>query len=74
MRTQADVESLIRRLLSEMGDDPADMIQIRPFDGGWEDALSYGITSRDGRQARIYRRDLDDGNEQEMKKALRTFS
>lgn len=73
MRTQADVEGLIRLLFQEIGADPSDLIQIRPFDGGWADALSYGVTRRDGKHTKIYRRDLDDGNEQGMKAALRSF-
>jgi len=73
VRTQAELEGLIRRLFQEVGYNPADLIQVKPIDGGWEDALSYVITRKDGKQTSIYRRDLDDGNEQETKNALRGF-
>ena len=73
MRTQAEVEELIQRLFKEIGYDPAELIQIKARDGGWEDALSYEITRKDGKRARIDRCDLDDGNEQGMKNALRGF-
>lgn len=73
MRTQSEVEGLIRRLCQEIGFDPTDVIQIKPIDGGWENALSYNITRRDGKQTTIYRRDLDDRNELALKNALRGF-
>ena len=73
MRTQAEVEGLIQRLIREIGSNPAELVQIKPRDGGWENALSYEITQKDGKRARIYRRDLDDGNEQGIKTALRGF-
>jgi len=74
MRTQAHVESLCRRLYQELGRDPADLIQIKPVDGSWHDALSYQITRKDMKHARVYRRDLDDGNSENIRNCLRTFS
>ena len=74
MRTQTEVESLIRRLFREIGSDPSDLIQITPKDGGWENALSYKVTKKDGKQTTIYRRDLDDKNENRIKNALKTIS
>lgn len=73
MRTQAQVEELIRRLYQEAGKDPVDLIQIKPIDGGWDNALSYEVTRKDEKRVKIYRKDLDDGNEQNIKDALRTF-
>ena len=73
MRTQAEVEATIQRLFQKIGNDPAELIQIKPRDGGWDNALSYEITRKDGKRARIYRRVLDDGNEQGMMDALRGF-
>lgn len=46
MRTQAQVEGLISRLYQQLGKDPADLIQIKPMDGQWHNALSYQVTSR----------------------------
>jgi len=68
--TRARIEELIRRLYQEVGGRPADLIQIRPIDGGWENALSYDISHRDGRKIRIFRKALDDDNEQEVRNAL----
>ena len=73
MRTRAEVEELIQRLFQEIGYDAAELVQIKPKDGTWENALSYEITRKDGKRAKIYRRDLDDANEQGMKDALRGF-
>lgn len=74
MRTRADVESLCRSLYQGLGQDPGDLIQIRPIDGGWHDALSYEITRKDLKRTRIYRRDLDDNNTANIQDCLRTFS
>ena len=73
MRTQSEVEGLIHRLYEETGRAAENLVQIKPIDGGWENALSYKITTKDGKQTTIYRRDLDDRNEQALKNALRGF-
>jgi len=74
MRTQAEVEGIISRLYQQLGKDPADLIQIKPMDGQWHDALSYQVTRRDQRQTRIWRSDLDDGNERNIMQSLQGFS
>ena len=74
MRTQATVEALCRRLYHELGKDPAELVQIKPIDGGWENALSYEVTRNDKKQTRIFRRDLDDKNNEGIKACLRSFS
>jgi hypothetical protein len=73
MRTQAQVEGLISRLYQRLGKDPADLIQIKPMDGQWHDALSYQVTRRDQTQTRIWRSDLDDGNEGNIIQSLKGF-
>ena len=73
MRTQSEVEALVRRLYQQIGAEPANLVQIKPVDGGWENALSYTITRSDGKLTTIYRRDLDDRNEDALMSALRRF-
>ena len=73
MRTQSDVESTLRRLYQETGRDPSELVQIKPIDGGWDNALSYEITRSDKKRARIFRRDLDDQNDQKIAASLRRF-
>jgi hypothetical protein len=73
VRNQAEVEGLIGHLYQEAGHNAAELIHVNPIDGDWENALSYEITRKDGKRTRIYRRDLDDDNEQGMKNALRGF-
>ncbi len=74
MRTQVEVEGLIRRLFLEIGHDPADLIQIKYKDGtDWENALTYEVTRKDGKKTKVFRRDLDDGKEDGVKNALRAF-
>lgn len=74
MRTQATVEALCRRRYHELGKDPAELVQIKPIDGSWENALSYEVTRSDKKQTRIFRRDLDDNNNESIKGCLRSFS
>lgn len=74
MRTQRDVESTVRRLYQKMGRDPSELLQIKPIDGGWDNALSYEITRSDLKHARIYRCDLDDQNDRQVAKSLRRFT
>lgn len=74
MRTQATVEALCRRLYHELGKDPAELVQIKPIDGGWKDALSYEVTRSDKKQTRIFRQDLDYNNDESIKDCLRSFS
>ena len=74
MRTQAEVVELIRHRFQEIGCDPADLLLIRPKDGvTWDIALTFVVTRKDGKQTKIYRRELDDGNEQGINNALRGF-
>jgi len=74
MRNQATVEALCRRLYTELGQDPAELVQIRPMDGDWSNALSYEITRTDRKHARIWRRDLDDNDMEGVKNCLRRFA
>jgi len=74
MRTQAQVEQLFRRLYQDLGRDPADLIQVRPVDGGWDNALSYEVTRKDKKKTRVWRRDLDDNNNENIKASLNQFS
>ena len=74
MRTQAEVEGIISRLYQQLGKDPADLIQIKPMDGQWHNALSYQVTRQDQTQTRIWRSDLDDGNEGNIMQSLQGFS
>jgi hypothetical protein len=73
MRTQAQIEELFHRLYRESGNDPADLIHIKPVDEKWEDALSYEVTRKDGKRTRVYRKDLDDRNEIAIKSSLILF-
>ena len=74
MRKQSEIESLVRRLYQQLGKDPAELLQIKPVDGDWGNALSYEVTRSDKKRARIWRRDLDDSNDQNVKASLSAFS
>jgi len=74
MRTQAQIEQLIRRLYKELGNEPSELIQILPIDGGWDNALSYEVTRTDKTKTWILRRDMDDNNNGNIKASLSQFS
>lgn len=74
MRTQAEVEGIISRLYQQLGKDPTDLVRIKPIDGQWHDALSCQVTRQDQTQTRIWRSDLDDGNEHKIMQSLQGFS
>ena len=35
MRSKEDIENLVQRLYSQLGNDPSDITQIKPIDGDW---------------------------------------
>ncbi|OQW66206.1 MAG: hypothetical protein BVN29_06960 [Nitrospira sp. ST-bin5] len=74
MRTQTQVEGLIKSLYRELGGHPADLIQIKPIDGGWDNALSYEVTRNDKTRTSIHRSDLDDRDNQSIMVSLQQFS
>jgi len=73
MDAKERIENLIRRLYGELGNDPSDIAQIKPIDGGWGTALSYRVFRGDKAEAVVRRRDIDDQNEMNIKEALRHF-
>ncbi len=74
MRTQSEVESVVRDAYEGIGGDVSDLVQIKPMNGrGWDNALSYEVTRSDGKHTRVYRSDLDDENEQWIADSLRSF-
>ena len=57
-----------------MVESTAELIQVEPLDGGWNDAVSYEITQNDQKRTRIYRRDLDDGAYEAIRTCFEMFS
>mgnify|MGYP001562041551 CR=1 FL=1 len=74
MRTQAQIEELFCRLYGDLGNDPADLVHIKPMHGKWEDALSYEVTRKDNKKTLVFRKELDDGNENNIKASLSAFA
>lgn len=68
------IENIVHQIYQELGCDSDDLIQVKPIDGGWEDALSYEVTRKDHKKARVWRKDLDDNNIENIKTCLRQFS
>lgn len=57
-----------------MGSNPAELIQITPIDGGWDNALSYEVTRKDRKKTKVWRKDLDVNNNKNIKVSLSQFS
>lgn len=74
MKTRDEIELLVKNIYKASGNDPDDLSQIKPVDGSWHDALSYDVTRSDGKQTRIFRRDIDDKQESSIAAALSSFS
>ncbi len=72
-----DDEQRIRRLIehayASLGNDAQPLRNIIPKDGTWETALSYLVLREDGKRVRVWRRDIDDNNNQAIRDALRQF-
>ena len=73
MKTENEIRALFAGVYRRIGKDPADLVQIKPMDGGWGTALSYEITRRDGFKTRVFRRDIDDANDTNVLAALNAF-
>jgi len=73
MRTQAQLEQFLRSMYQNLGNEPTDLIQVRPVDGEWGNALSYEVTRKDKKKTRVWRRDLDDNNNENIKASLSRF-
>ncbi len=73
MRTQTEVEQLLRDAYVRIGGNPADILQVVPNDGSWENALTYTVKRADGKQTRVFRKDLDDREDQKINATLRGF-
>ena len=71
-----DDEQKIRRLIKHEYaslNDAQPLANIIPKDGTWETALSYLVVREDGKRVRVWRRDIDDNNNQAIRDALRQF-
>ncbi len=70
-----DDEQRIRRLIEHLyGNDAQPLLRnIIPKDGTWETALSYLVVREDRKRVRVWRRDIDDNNNQAIRDALRQF-
>ena len=74
MKTEPEVYSLIQRLYSDLGREPAEIVRVRPLYGGWYNALKYEVVRKDGTVTAIRRKDVDDFNCAAIADALKTFA
>ncbi len=75
MADEQKVRQLIEHAYASLGNVPAQpLVSITPKDGRtWETALSYKVVRADGKRARVWRKSIDDNNNQAIRDALRQF-
>lgn len=71
MDAQTEITNLIQELYHEIGGILDDIAHIMPNDGGWGTALSYEVSKKDGKNIRIFRREIDDKENEKIKGVLR---
>ncbi len=73
MKSKESITDLIYTAYESMGHDPKDITKIVPEMGNWEKALSYRVTRQDDLIARVWRKDIDDNNAENIKVSLALF-
>ena len=73
MKSKESITDLIYATYESMGHDPKDITNIVPEMGSWEMALSYRVTRQDDLIARVWRKDIDDNNVENIKVSLALF-
>ena len=74
MKMKESITDLIYTAYESMGHDPKDITNIVPENmGSWKEALSYRVTRQDDFIARVWRKDIDDNNVENIKVSLALF-
>ena len=74
MKLKESITDLIYTTYESMGHDPKEITNIVPENrASWEEALSYRVTRQDDLIARVWRKDIDDNNVENIKVSLALF-
>ena len=73
MKSKESITDLVYAAYESMGHDPKDITNIVPEMGSWEKALLYRVTRQDDLIARVWRKDIDDDNVENIKVSLALF-
>ena len=74
MKSKESITDLIYTAYESMGHDPKDISKIVPEDKfGWEKGLSFRVIRQDDLIARVWRKDIDDNNVENIKVSLALF-
>ena len=74
MKSKESVMELIYAAYDSMGQDAKDITDIVPeMPINWEKAASYRVTRQDNHIARVWSKDIDDDNDQNIKISLELF-
>jgi hypothetical protein len=74
MNTEAQVRDLLLVIYRDIGGEISDVDRVMPSFGGWHNTLKYVVVRKDGAKATVWRKDVDQENFVEIRKALRDFS
>ena len=74
MKTEREIRELLEKLYQGMGKDPNEIVRIAPLYGGWYNSLKYEVVRADNARTHIWRKDIDDANEDAIADALRSFA
>ena len=74
MNTEAQVRDLLLVIYRDLGGEISDVERVLPSFGGWHNTLKYFVVRKDGATAAVWRKDVDEENFDEIRKALRDFS
>ncbi len=73
MKSKESITDLVYAAYESMGHDPEDITNIAPEMGSWEKALLYRVTRQDDLIARVWSKDIDDNNVENIKVSLALF-
>ena len=71
MKTEAQVRDLLLVIYRDVGGEISDIDRVAPSFGGWHNALKYFVIRKDGSRAAVWRKDIDEGNFESIREALR---
>jgi hypothetical protein len=74
MKTESEMLELLRRLYSEAGGEPSELVKVTPLYGGWYNALKFEVIRSDNARACVWRKDIDASDFEAITDSLKAFS
>ena len=74
MKTESEIRDLLARIYRELGKDPVELVRVAPLYGGWYNSLKYEVVRADDARTHIWRKDIEDTNQEAIAAALKAFA